>query len=166
MAERLATLPGLIPRPGWRPAISVKKVALICNPASGRRSQALQLRLYMGLKFAVAKAKVFPHLEAWVRVGQGILHLKHSLSLLMVQYSKDTHAIKKTLKKSIRDYLARELLICLLFLLSVYLNPNLNLIYFSFPFFQFTFTNTEWLESSFQKRECVKIIPSVKDSNR
>jgi hypothetical protein len=99
MAERLATLPGLIPRPGWRPAISVKKVALICNPASGRRSQALQLRLYMGLKFAVAKAKVFPHLEAWVRVGQGILHLKHSLSLLMVQYSKDTHAIKKTLKK-------------------------------------------------------------------
>ncbi|XP_059081116.1 transient receptor potential cation channel trpm-like isoform X3 [Tigriopus californicus] len=30
----------------------------------------------------------------------------------------------------------------------------------------FTFTNTEWLEASFQKRECVKIIPSSKDSNR
>ena len=32
--------------------------------------------------------------------------------------------------------------------------------------FQFTFTNTEWLESSFQKRECVRIVPSVKDSTR
>ena len=31
---------------------------------------------------------------------------------------------------------------------------------------QFTFTNTEWLESSFQKRECVRVVPSVKDSSR
>ena len=32
--------------------------------------------------------------------------------------------------------------------------------------FQFTFTNTEWLEASFQKRECVNIVPSSRDSNR
>jgi hypothetical protein len=43
----------------------VEKVALFCNPASGAHSQALQLRLYIGKKFAVLKAKVFPHLEAW-----------------------------------------------------------------------------------------------------
>jgi hypothetical protein len=54
---------------GWNvpagPTISVEKVTLFCNPASGARSQALQSRLYIGEKFAVAKAKVFPHLEAW-----------------------------------------------------------------------------------------------------
>jgi hypothetical protein len=36
---------------------------------------------------------VFPHLEARVRVGDGIPHLKDSLSLLMVQYSKDVKKI-------------------------------------------------------------------------
>jgi hypothetical protein len=35
-------------------------------------------------KSAVAKAKVLPHLEARVRIGHGILHLKDSLSLLMI----------------------------------------------------------------------------------
>jgi transient receptor potential cation channel subfamily M protein 3 len=30
----------------------------------------------------------------------------------------------------------------------------------------FTFTNSEWLEASFQKRECVKIISSTKDPTR
>ena len=31
---------------------------------------------------------------------------------------------------------------------------------------QFTFTNSEWVEASFQKRECGKIIPSAKYGNR
>jgi hypothetical protein len=70
MAERLATLPAtqvarvrsLVPA---GPTISVEKGALFCHPASGARSQALKLRLYVGSKFAVAKAMVFPHLEAW-----------------------------------------------------------------------------------------------------
>lgn len=30
----------------------------------------------------------------------------------------------------------------------------------------FTFTNSQWLEASFQKRECIKIIPSAKDPTR
>jgi hypothetical protein len=68
MAERLAPLPAKqmarvrTPVPA-RPRSSVEKVALFCNHASGTRSQALQLRLYNGLKNAVAKAKVFPHFE-------------------------------------------------------------------------------------------------------
>jgi hypothetical protein len=33
---------------------------------------------YIGLKFAVAKAKVFPHLVARIRVGRGIPHSKDS----------------------------------------------------------------------------------------
>jgi hypothetical protein len=38
---------------------------------------------------------VFPHLEARVRIGCGIPNSKDSLSLLMVQYSKDIR-LKKT----------------------------------------------------------------------
>jgi hypothetical protein len=38
---------------------------------------------------------MFLHLEARVRVGRGLTHSKESLSLLMVQYSKDT-CVKKT----------------------------------------------------------------------
>jgi hypothetical protein len=69
MAERLATLPTTqvarvqSPVPAG-PTISVDKVALFCNPKISR-SQALQLRFYKGKKIAVAKAKVFPHLETW-----------------------------------------------------------------------------------------------------
>jgi hypothetical protein len=66
----------------------VEKLALFCNPTSGTRSQALPLRLWIGIKFAEAKAKVFPHFVTGVRV-------KDSLSLLMVQYSKDTCVTKK-----------------------------------------------------------------------
>jgi hypothetical protein len=33
-------------------------------------------------------------------------------------------------------------------------------------FFQFSFTNSEWVEATFQKRECARIIPSTRDSNR
>jgi hypothetical protein len=58
----------------------VEKVALFCNPASGAGSQALQLRLEKVIFFGVAKAKVFPHLEAQVCVGLGIPHSKDNLS--------------------------------------------------------------------------------------
>jgi hypothetical protein len=58
------------------PTISVEKVSLLCYPASGTRSQALQLRLLIGSTIAVAKAKVFLHLKAQERVGRGITHLK------------------------------------------------------------------------------------------
>jgi hypothetical protein len=46
--------------------ISVEKVAfsVTLRTFAGACSQALQLRLYIGLQFAVVKAKVFPHLEA------------------------------------------------------------------------------------------------------
>jgi hypothetical protein len=39
---------------------------------------------------------VFPHLEARIRVGREIPHSKDSLSLLMVQYSKETCEETKT----------------------------------------------------------------------
>jgi hypothetical protein len=50
MAERLATLPATqvarVQSPVLAgPTISAKKVALFCNPESGARSQAMQLRL-------------------------------------------------------------------------------------------------------------------------
>jgi hypothetical protein len=69
MAERLLPLPVtqaarvLLPVPA-RPMISVEKLALFCNSIINRS------------KFAVAKAKVFPHLEAWFLVGRGIPHVK------------------------------------------------------------------------------------------
>jgi hypothetical protein len=50
MAERLERQPAMqvarvqFPVPA-RPMFSVEKVALFCNPPSGARSQALQLRL-------------------------------------------------------------------------------------------------------------------------
>jgi hypothetical protein len=65
MAERLATLPATqvawirSPVPAG-PTINVEKVALLRDSASGARSQALQLRLYIGYKFAVAKAACVP----------------------------------------------------------------------------------------------------------
>jgi hypothetical protein len=40
--------------------------------------------------------KVSSHLEARVRIGRGIPHSKDSLSLLIVQHSKDTCVKKKT----------------------------------------------------------------------
>jgi hypothetical protein len=39
----------------------------------------------------------FPHLEARIRVGRGIPHSKDTLSLLMVQYLKDTFIKNKKL---------------------------------------------------------------------
>jgi hypothetical protein len=70
MAERLAKLTATqvtrvrFPVPAG-PMISGETVVHFCNPALGARSQALQLRLYIGYKVDEAKAKVFPHLEPW-----------------------------------------------------------------------------------------------------
>jgi hypothetical protein len=74
MAERLVPLLAtqvararfLVPA---RPTISVEKVAIFCNPASGGTFSSTAIEMINMLKFAVAKAKVLPHLEAWVRVG-------------------------------------------------------------------------------------------------
>jgi hypothetical protein len=64
--------------------INVEKLALFCNPASGGTLQAFLIALYRKIKIyiAVAKAKVFPHLEAWVRMGRGIPHAKDFVSSL------------------------------------------------------------------------------------
>jgi hypothetical protein len=53
MAERFAPQPATQVAPVRSPVlvgptISVEKVALFCNPASGARYQAMQLRLYIG----------------------------------------------------------------------------------------------------------------------
>jgi hypothetical protein len=60
----------------------VEKVALFCNPALGARSQALQLRLKIGYKFAAAKAKMFLHLEARFRVSCRTPHFKGQIKLV------------------------------------------------------------------------------------
>jgi hypothetical protein len=72
-SAKAARVQSLVPA---RPTVSVEKYALFCNPASGGTSQALQL-LYSWLnKIAAAKAKVFPHLEAWVRMSK--VTIEHS----------------------------------------------------------------------------------------
>jgi hypothetical protein len=72
MAERFAPLPATqvartqSPVPA-EPTISVEKVSLICNPASGARSQALQLRLYVVFwKSALIMASRYPRKGAEV----------------------------------------------------------------------------------------------------
>jgi hypothetical protein len=84
MTERL--LPLLATQVAWlwfpfpaRPMISVEKAALFCNPASGGTFSSTAIEISQNInrsKYAVAKAKVFPHLEAWVCVGRGIPHFK------------------------------------------------------------------------------------------
>jgi hypothetical protein len=88
MAERLAPLPATqvarvqFPVPAG-PRNSVEMVALF--PASGGTFSSTAIKIIDKLKISVAKAKMFPHLEARVRVERGIPHSKDSLSLLMVQ---------------------------------------------------------------------------------
>jgi hypothetical protein len=94
MAERLVPLLATqvarvrFPVPA-RPTISVEKVALFCNPASGGTFSSTAIEIIIRLKFAVAKAKVFPHLEAWIRVGRGIPHVKGHNSVLRLRYFKE-----------------------------------------------------------------------------
>jgi hypothetical protein len=77
MAECLAPLSAT--QVAWvqspvRHTISVNKLSPVCNSLYVGTSQELQLHCIIGYKFAVVKAKVFPHLEAWVRVGRNITH--------------------------------------------------------------------------------------------
>jgi hypothetical protein len=44
----------------------VEKVALFYNPVSGDKFSSTAIEIIKRFKFAVVKAKVFPHLEAWV----------------------------------------------------------------------------------------------------
>jgi hypothetical protein len=43
----------------------------------------------MGLKKCSSASKGVPHLEAWVRVGFGIPHVKGHKSVLRLRYSKE-----------------------------------------------------------------------------
>jgi hypothetical protein len=77
-----------------RHKIGVDKLSLFCNrdnPTSRGTSQALQLHCTYNkiYKNAVAKAKVFSHLEAWVHVGRGILHAKDFVSASALSFSKE-----------------------------------------------------------------------------
>jgi hypothetical protein len=72
-----------------RPMISVDNVALSCNPASGGTFSSTVIEIINRIKFAVAKAKMFPHLEAWVRVGRGIPNVKGHNSVLRLRNSKE-----------------------------------------------------------------------------
>jgi hypothetical protein len=69
-----------------RPTISVEKLSLFCNPASGGTFSSTAIEIINRLKFAVAKVKVYPHLEAWVRVGSGIPHVKRYNRTLGLRY--------------------------------------------------------------------------------
>jgi ribosomal protein L7/L12 len=51
----------------------------------------------------MAKAKVFPHLEAWVRVGHGLSYAKAFVSLSSLSYSKEM--IKKKEAHTLHDNL-------------------------------------------------------------
>jgi hypothetical protein len=67
----------------------VEKLALLCNPASGRMSQALQLQLKKKLKKCSSESKGVPEFEFWVRIGLGILHAKDLVILSALSYSKE-----------------------------------------------------------------------------
>jgi hypothetical protein len=71
-----------------RPTISAEN-GFFCNPASGATFSSPAIHITNRLKFAVAKAKVCPHLEAWVRMGRGIPHVKGYNCTLRLRYSKE-----------------------------------------------------------------------------
>jgi hypothetical protein len=94
MAERLLPLPASqvarVKSPDLaRPTISVEKLAFFCNPVPGGHVASTAIALYSYIKKSVAKAKVFPHLESWVRIGSGIPHVKGHNSLLRRRNSKE-----------------------------------------------------------------------------
>jgi hypothetical protein len=51
-----------------RPKIRFKNVALLWNSASGGTNLSTAIKIINRIKFAVAKANVFPQIEAWIRV--------------------------------------------------------------------------------------------------
>jgi hypothetical protein len=63
LAKQVARLQFPVPA---RPTFRVEKVALFCNPASGGTFSSTAIEIIKWVKkYAVALAKVFPHLEAW-----------------------------------------------------------------------------------------------------
>jgi hypothetical protein len=70
-----------------RLTIGMKKLALFCNPASVHPFSSTATEIINRLKFAVAKAKMFPHQEAGIRVGRGIPHVTGHNSVLQLHYS-------------------------------------------------------------------------------
>jgi hypothetical protein len=73
-----------------RTTFRVEKVALFCNPASGGTFSSTAIEIIKWVNFfAVAQAKVFRHLEVWVRVGPGMPHVKGHNSVLRLCYSKE-----------------------------------------------------------------------------
>jgi hypothetical protein len=94
MAERLAPLRATqVARArspvSARPTISVEKVAILSKPASGGTFSSTAIEIINSFKFAVAKANVFPHLQAWVCVGRGIPHFKGHNIVPRLRYSKE-----------------------------------------------------------------------------
>jgi hypothetical protein len=77
----------------------VEKLALICNSASGGTFSSTAIEIINRLKFAVAKAKMFLHLEAGVRVGRRIPHVKGYTTASLFQR---INAFKKTPVGSIK----------------------------------------------------------------
>jgi hypothetical protein len=87
LATQVARVGLLVPA---RPTFRVEKVALFCNPASRGTFSSTAIEIIKWVKFfAVLKAKVISHLEAWVRVGRGIPHVKSHNSVLRLSYSKE-----------------------------------------------------------------------------
>jgi hypothetical protein len=113
MAEWLAPLPvtqvaRVLSPVLARLTISVEKLALFCNPKSGGTFLSTAIEIIKRLKFAVAKAKVFPHLEAWVRVGRGLPHVKGNNSTLRLGYFQETMRFKKIAHSLAKCGWARE----------------------------------------------------------
>jgi hypothetical protein len=59
--------PGFDPRPDLE---VVRKNGFFYNPVSGGTFSSTAIEIINRLTFAVAKAKVFPHLEAWGAIHQ------------------------------------------------------------------------------------------------
>jgi hypothetical protein len=70
--------------------VKVEMVALFCNPVSGGTfsNKAIEIIKWVK-KLALAQAKVFPHLEDWVRIGHGMPHVKGHNSVQQLRYSKE-----------------------------------------------------------------------------
>jgi hypothetical protein len=73
-----------------RPTVGVDKFAFFCNPASRGTFSITAIKNKNRKQIAIAKANEFPHIEAWVRVGRGILHVKgyYMYSTQGLPYSK------------------------------------------------------------------------------
>jgi hypothetical protein len=86
----LRATPLALVRSPARPTISAKKK--LCNPASGGTLPSTAIEIIYSLKFAVAKAKVFAQLKAWVQRTKGGFHLLRS------RYSSENNFVRKKCK--------------------------------------------------------------------